>query len=68
MFEEWPMKEERMNCIRCKNYYVTWDARFPRGCKLFAFKGSVLPSVLVQQATGKPCSNFEVKKSENRAL
>jgi len=56
------MKIENINCIRCKYYLVTWDNSFPRGCKLFGFKGKAMPSVMVNQATGAPCKNFEENK------
>lgn len=58
------MKEEAINCIKCKNFYVTWDVSFPKGCKLFDFKSKQMPSVLVQQATGTPCRNFVEKAKE----
>lgn len=56
------MKIEAINCMKCKNYIVTWDSLFPRGCKLFGFKGSVMPSNTVFQATGAPCRNFQEKQ------
>ena len=28
----------RANCFRCKFFYVTWDNRFPRGCRAMGFK------------------------------
>lgn len=61
------MKKESLNCIKCKNYYVTWDASFPRGCKLFGFKSKQMPSVLVQQATGAQCKNFDEKTKDNQS-
>lgn len=61
------MKSEHVNCIKCKNYMVTWDSRFPRGCKLFGFKGTQMPSVMVWKATGAPCGNFEEKQTSSKA-
>jgi hypothetical protein len=52
------MEEEKVNCMRCKYYYITYDARMPYGCKLFGFKGRQLPSVSVYQSSGKPCQGF----------
>jgi hypothetical protein len=57
------MKAEAINCLKCKNYVVTWDNRFPRGCKLFGFKGTVMPAAMVFQSTGKPCQNFLERQS-----
>lgn len=58
--------KENINCLKCKNYIVTWDARFPRGCKIFGFKGITMPSILVYQSTGAVCQNFQEKQGENR--
>jgi hypothetical protein len=50
-----------INCIKCIYYYVTWDSKFPRGCKLFGFKTKTMPSITVFDSTGKPCENFTPK-------
>lgn len=60
------MDTNTVNCIKCKHYQVTWDPKFPRGCKLFGFKGVTMPSILVQQATGVPCKNFEFKTTVSK--
>ena len=61
------MEFERIPCMKCKHYTVTFDPNAPRGCKLFNFKGATMPYVMVKQATGKDCDHFEekVKKDEN---
>jgi hypothetical protein len=63
LFTEIVMSVENINCLRCKNYIVTWDSRFPRGCKIFGFKGAVMPSITVFKSTGIPCENFELKQT-----
>ena len=55
------MTEEKFNCIKCIHFYITWDQRFPNGCKLFGFKTRLLPASLVRNATGGKCSNFVEK-------
>ena len=55
-------KKLTTNCILCIHYFVTWDKNFPKGCKLFGFKGITFPSVTVNQATGDVCKNFVKKK------
>jgi hypothetical protein len=49
------------NCIKCIHFFVTWDNSFPRGCRLFKFKGKSIPSVTVREATGEPCEHFKKK-------
>jgi hypothetical protein len=56
------MEFERIPCMKCKHYMVTFDSKAPRGCKLFNFKGATMPYVMVKQATGNDCSHFEEKK------
>lgn len=53
---------ERIQCMRCKHYQVTFDVNAPRGCKLFNFKSTTMPYILVKQSTGHDCTAFEEKK------
>lgn len=43
-------------------FYVTWDNRFPYGCKAIGFKGKLLPSTVVLQASGHPCLYYQKKQ------
>jgi hypothetical protein len=45
-------------CLDCRHFYVTWDARFPRGCRAYGVASRELPSVVVLQATGQKCATF----------
>ncbi|HAJ79083.1 MAG TPA: uracil-DNA glycosylase [Fibrobacteres bacterium] len=47
-----------IDCFKCKHYYITWDNKFPRGCRLFKFKSKYPPSRLVLESTGAPCDHF----------
>ncbi|WP_338119946.1 uracil-DNA glycosylase [Paenibacillus thalictri] len=40
---------------------MTWDSRFPRGCKAFGFKTGELPSAVVLKSSGQPCMNYVEK-------
>jgi len=53
------MDTPKINCLSCKHFYVTWDPRFPRGCKAYGFKTKLLPSADVRASSGKPCLGFE---------
>lgn len=52
---------KRINCRRCKHYFVTWQANKPHGCKAYGFKSENIPSLVVFQSSGIPCSLFEIK-------
>lgn len=51
----------RVNCMNCEHYYVTWDARFPRGCRAYEFKSRHMPSAVVLSSTGSSCMHYERK-------
>jgi len=54
-------EQKRIDCFKCKHFYITWDSRFPKGCKAFEFKGRALPSVEVKRASGQDCLRFTYK-------
>jgi len=51
----------RINCYRCRHFFITWDEIFPRGCRMFNFKTIEMPSVTVFKASGMPCLEFSEK-------
>jgi len=54
--------EQKIDCRRCSFFYVTWDKKFPFGCKAMGFKSPVLPSLEVRRASGTGCLRFEPQK------
>ncbi len=60
------MEQEKVNCLKCKHYFITYDVRMPYGCKLFGFKGRQMPSVPVRQSSGNNCQGYDVKDKQNR--
>ncbi len=57
------MKETRKkpNCLVCRHYYVTWDERFPRGCRAMSFRSRRPPSEVVYENSVMDCQMFEPK-------
>lgn len=53
--------QERIDCLKCKHYFVTWDPARPRGCRYFGFKGPRMPSEVVRASSGEECRMFEPK-------
>ncbi|MDE0956563.1 MAG: hypothetical protein OSA07_08840 [Pseudomonadales bacterium] len=49
------------NCMQCKHFYITWEANFPRGCRLFAIKSRQLPMIEVMRIDGHACRGYEPK-------
>lgn len=58
------MESERIACMKCKHYLVTFDPAAPRGCKLYNFKSAQMPYILVKQSSGKDCTSFEEKNKK----
>ncbi|MDF2961716.1 MAG: hypothetical protein K0S39_3451 [Paenibacillus sp.] len=52
---------KRIDCMKCRHFYITWDPSFPRGCRAFGFKTQTMPSMTILSSSGKPCMNFEPK-------
>lgn len=52
----------KRNCYNCIFFYVTWEPKFPNGCKALGFKTKQLPSVTVFQSSGSPCELFRAKQ------
>ena len=55
------MKETKVDCFQCRNFFVTWEKDFPRGCHALGFKCREMPCWVVQRASGMPCLKFEKK-------
>jgi len=57
------MASNRINCHRCKYYYVTWEKKNPHGCKALGFKSSIVPSLVVFQSSGTKCKFYSPKNT-----
>lgn len=53
---------EKINCFKCRHFYITWDTAFPNGCKAMGFKSKNMPSVDVYRSSKMPCLRFEAKE------
>ena len=56
-----PKPKKRIHCRNCKHYYITWDVRFPYGCKALNFKSHITPCLMVFESSGIPCQFHELK-------
>ncbi|MBI5756362.1 MAG: uracil-DNA glycosylase [Nitrospirae bacterium] len=61
------MIKERIDCFKCRYFYVTWDQNFPKGCKAMGFKSKDMPYVVVEQASGMECMKFDGKGVMDKA-
>ena len=56
------MDEKRVNCLKCKHYFSTYDPLTPRGCNLYGFRSKDFPSTVVKKESGSECQAFEQRK------
>ncbi len=57
-------KGRKIDCFQCLYFAVTWDANFPRACKLHGFKSAGMPSMTVFKASGAKCMGFKPKEKK----
>lgn len=56
------MPSPRIDCRRCAHYFVTWDPRFPHGCRRMGFKSRTVPVEEVRRTMpGHECLLFQAK-------
>ncbi|MCX8043917.1 MAG: uracil-DNA glycosylase [Desulfobacterota bacterium] len=51
-------------CHRCRFFYITYDARYPYGCRALGFKSRHLPMEEVYRSSGIPCLYFKKKERQ----
>lgn len=60
-------KDNTIDCRKCKHYYITWDKKFPYGCRAMGFKGREQPCWVVYRSSGIRCQLFAKKESRTKA-
>jgi hypothetical protein len=58
------MKDEDINCFKCVHFFITWDEKYPRGCKAMGFKSKEMPSAVVHKSSDAQCLKFRKKKKK----
>lgn len=53
--------EHKIECRKCKHFYITWDKDNPYGCRAMYFKTSRTPSDVVFESSGTICLKFTPK-------
>jgi hypothetical protein len=48
-------------CLQCAYYFITYEPRFPYGCRALNFKSRRVPCNEVFEASGTNCLMFESK-------
>lgn len=51
-------------CNNCESYYITYNIKFPYGCKAFGIISKNTPYLQIKQISGTNCALFS-KKNKN---
>lgn len=60
--QEVSLADQRINCLKCKHFFVTWNPQSSKGCKAYGFESNQIPSVVVALETKKECLLFQQKE------
>ena len=53
-------------CNSCIFFYITWDSKYPYGCKAMGFKSKNSPGNIVKaNSNGHECLAYRSKKENN---
>lgn len=55
-----------VNCFFCEHFYITYEVRFPYGCRAIGFKSARMPSVDVYTNSDLDCTLFARKERGHR--
>jgi hypothetical protein len=53
-------------CLKCKHYYTTFEPDMPRGCRLYQFKSTQIPALVVKRESGEDCKGFTPRAKNQR--
>ena len=51
-----------INCFSCEHLYITYEAKFPYGCRIMGFKSVRMPSLDVFANSEMDCNLFTLKE------
>jgi hypothetical protein len=51
-----------INCFSCEHFHITYEAKFPYGCRVMGFKSVRMPSVDVFVNSEMDCNLFTLKE------
>lgn len=60
------MQTERPKCTQCAHYFISYDPRFPYGCRAMNFKSRTLPQNEVAAISGMDCQTYQPRPAHAR--
>lgn len=53
------VQQVEINCFFCRHFYITYDRRFPYGCRAVGFKSRLMPYREMYANSGIECQLFQ---------
>lgn len=53
------MPGTEINCFSCRHFFITYDHKFPYGCKGAGFKSKLMPAKEMVINSGRECLLFK---------
>jgi len=61
-------ESEKVSCFNCLSFYITYELRFPYGCRAIGFKSARMPSQEVSASSGMVCQFYKAKQSPSKRV
>jgi hypothetical protein len=55
-----------INCFSCEHFFITYEAKFPYGCRIMGFKSVRMPSADVFANSDMDCNLFTLKERKKK--
>jgi hypothetical protein len=57
---------QHINCFSCEHFYITYEQKYPYGCRMIGFKSARMPSVDVYINSDMECGLFLPKEKKQK--
>ena len=60
------VQRTEINCYACRHFYITYEPKFPYGCRAAGFKSRIMPSQEMFNNSGIECQLFAEKDKSSK--
>ena len=61
------VSDKQIDCNSCANFFITWNKRFPFGCRAMGFMSANSPNKDVLEVEGRDCLAYKEKNLMSKA-
>jgi hypothetical protein len=62
------LNKNKIRCLDCEHYFITWDSSYPYGCRKVGFKSKYVPRTAVFEMSDMNCLAFSRKKEKKKGV